>query len=89
MLLLRFRCARPTPGARNYAAYSTIAGALRMPYNQVQHICRSALRPERTLTSNELVRRLGQEHVDFLLNERVLEQWSGKTMKERTVLFHR
>ena len=35
------------------------------------------------------VRKLEEEHVAFLLNERVLEQWAGKTMKERTVLFHR
>ena len=50
VLLLRFRCARPTPDARKYAAYSTIAGALRMPYNQVQHICRKAMRGEKPVT---------------------------------------
>jgi len=60
-----------------------------MPYNQVQHICRSALRPERTLTSNELVRRLDQAHVDFLTSMHTLEQWAGLTMKQRTILFHR
>ena len=32
---------------------------------------------------------LDVEHTRFLLSERVLETWSGKTMKERTVLFHR
>jgi len=60
-----------------------------MPYNQVQHICRAALRPERTLTSTELVRRLDQEHVNFLTDFRTLELWAGLTMKQRTVLFHR
>ncbi len=50
VLLLRFRCARPTPDARKYAAYSTIAGALYMPYNQVQHICRKAMRGEKPVT---------------------------------------
>ena len=50
VLLLRFRCARPTPDARKYAAYSTIAGALHMPYNQVQHICRKAMQGEKPVT---------------------------------------
>ena len=45
VLLLRFRCTQPTPGAHKYATYDTIARALRMAYNQVQHICRTALRP--------------------------------------------
>ena len=36
VLLLRFRCTRPTPGARKYAAYSTIVKGLPMAtYNQV------------------------------------------------------
>jgi len=89
VLLLRYRSSRPTPDARKYAAYSAIAGALRMPYNQVQHICRRASRPDAPPKPEKQVRRLGPEHVAFLLSERVLEQWSGKTMKERTVLFHR
>ena len=89
MLLLRFRCTRPTPGARKYAAYSTIAQALPISYNQVQHICRRALRPSKTMSGDRLVRELGPEHVQFLTSMRTLEQWSGLTMKQRTVLFHR
>ena len=60
-----------------------------MPYNQVQHICRAALRPARPLDGKWLVRQLGQEHVDFLTSLRTLEEWAGLTMKQRTVLFHR
>ena len=59
MLLLRFRCTQPTPDARKYAAYSTIAQGLGISYNQVQHICRAALRPIKTLSGDKLVRKLG------------------------------
>ena len=60
-----------------------------MPYNQVQHICRTALRPIKTLSGDKLVRKLGPEHLKFLTSMHTLEQWSGMTMKQRTVLFHR
>ena len=50
VLLLRYRCARHTPGARKYATYSTIAQGLQMPYNQVQHICRKAMQGEKPVT---------------------------------------
>ena len=33
VLLLRFRCTEPAPGAHKYAAYSTIARGLGMTYN--------------------------------------------------------
>ena len=89
VLLLRFRCTRPTPATHKHAAYGTIARGLSMPYNQVQHICRAALRPARPLDSKRLVRKLGQEHIDFLTSLRTLEEWAGLTMKQRTVLFHR
>ena len=35
------------------------------------------------------MRKLDQEHFDFLLSPRTLELWCGKTMRERVVLFHR
>ena len=56
---------------------------------EVQHICRKALQPRKTLTFEQKVRRLDKQHVDFLLNPRTLEQWAGLTMKQRSVLFHR
>ena len=89
MLLLRFRSSAPTAASTKYAAYARIAQALGITYNEVQHICRRALRPAAPVAPEKQVRRLGEEHVAFLLDERVLEQWAGKTMKERTVLFHR
>jgi len=60
-----------------------------MTYNQVQHICRTALRPTKMLGGDKLVRQLGPEHVQYLTSMHTLEQWSGLTMKQRTVLFHR
>ena len=89
MLLLRFRYTQPRPDSRKYAAYSTIAHGLGISYNQVQHICRAALRPAKTPSVDKLVRKLRPEHVEFLTSMYTLEQWSGLTMKQRTVFFHR
>ncbi len=55
----------------------------------MQHICRQALKPSRICTPDKQVRQLDEEHIDFLTNLRTLEEWAGRTMKERTVLFHR
>ena len=60
-----------------------------MTYNQVQHICRTALRPTKEKIADQLVRRLGPEHLQFLTSPHTLEQWSGLTMRQRTILFHR
>ena len=89
VLLLRFKCTEPKPDAQKYFAYGRIAQALGMKYNQVQHICRFALRPKKMPSVDHLVRKLGPEHVQFLTDMHTLEQWAGKTMAERTVLFHR
>ncbi len=89
VLLLRFRGMQPAAGTRKYATYGMIAQALHISYNQVQHICRAALRPSKTLSADKFVRRLGPQHVNFLTSMHTLEEWSGLTMKERTVLFHR
>ena len=35
------------------------------------------------------MRRLDERHRAFLLSPQTLERWAGKTLKERTVLFHR
>ena len=34
-------------------------------------------------------RQLAQLHSDFLKSPKTLELWSGKTLKERSILFHR
>ena len=52
-------------------------------------MCRSALKPQKPFTFDQQVKLLEQEHIDYLLNQRTLEQWSGLTLKERTVMFHR
>ena len=61
------------PDACKYAAYRTIARGLSITYNQVQHICRTALRPPKKLKKSELVRKLGPEHIDFLTSMHTLE----------------
>ena len=72
-LLIRFRTARPTIKLKKYASYKTIASILKLTQNEVQHICRKALMPKRTLTSKQLVRKLNQEQLDFLINPKTLE----------------
>ena len=88
-LLIRFRTARPNIKSRKYATYKTIASILKLTQNEVQHICRKAFTPKKPLTSKQLVRKLDQEHIDFLINAKTLERWAGLTMKQRTIHFHR
>ena len=62
-LLIRFRTTQPTTKSRKYATYKTIASTLNLTQNEVQHICRKALKPKRPLTGKQLVRKLDQEHL--------------------------
>ena len=89
VLLLRFRSSRPTAKSAKYVPYARIAQALGITYNEVQHICRRAVRPDAPLKPEQQVRKLDQEHVAFLTSMHTLEQWAGLTMKQRAVLFHR
>ena len=86
VLLLRFRTPNPSTNPRKFCSYQHIATIVRLTYNQVQHICKQAL-SQTSCRRKNLSRQLEQVHVDFLTSERTLELWSGKTPKERTVLF--
>ena len=88
VLLLRFRTPNPSTNPRKFCSYQRIATVVRLTYNQVQHICKKALSKTSCKRKN-LSRQLDQAHVDFLTNERTLELWAGKTLKERTALFRR
>ena len=90
VLLLRFHTATPKPGCVKYCSYGKISQIVKLTLNQIQHICRSAQKScgKRAKTA-DTSRRLDQMHEDFLRNPRTLELWSGKTLKERAVLFHR
>lgn len=88
-LLIRYWSTKPTKKARKFATYRTIAEALNLTQNEVQHICRKALQPQKTLTSKQIVRKLDQEHINFLISPITLERWAGLTMKKRTMIFHR
>ena len=88
-LMLRFRSTKPTAKSPKYVHYRNIAQALNLTCNEVQHMCRAALRPKKTLTSRKLVRKLSDHHVQFLISPLTLEKWSGLTMKQRSVYFHR
>ena len=88
-LLLRFREEKPTLTSKRYCSYAKIAHFLNLHPYEIQHICRSALKPQKSFTFDQEVKLLEQVHIDFLLDQRTLERWSGLTMKERTVMFHR
>ena len=57
-LLLRFRTNKPTIKQPKYVTYRRIAQALNLTCYEVQHICRTALRPPKKMTSRQLVRKL-------------------------------
>ena len=88
-LLIRFRTTQPNITSWKFASYRTIAIVLNQTQNEVQHICRKALKQHKTLTSNQQMRKLDQEHIDFLISPITLEKWAGLTMWKRTVFFHR
>ena len=88
-LMLRYKSTKPTVKSPKYVTYKNIARALNITDNEVQHICRAALRPKKPLSSRKMVRKLSDQHVQFLISPFTLEQWSGYTMRQRTVYFHR
>ena len=59
-LLIRFRTTQPSIKSIKYQTYKTIAAALNLTQNEVQHICRKAFQPQKTLTSKQLARKLDQ-----------------------------
>lgn len=89
-LLIRFRTDKPTNKSFKYASYRQIAQVLKLTENEVQHICRkAACQTLKNPTLAKIIRQLNQEHIDFLLQPKTLELWSGLTMKQRTIMFHR
>ena len=88
-LRMRFRTTTPTAKSYKHISYALIAATLNLTVYEVQHICRKALQPAKKVTDDQLVRKLDQVHLDFLLSPVTLEQWAGLTLKERTVRFHR
>ena len=72
-LLIRFRTSTPSAKSFKYVSYKIIAAILNLTVNEVQNICRKALLPENKITAEQLVRKLGQVHLDFLLSPVTLE----------------
>ena len=87
--MLRFRTTQPTRNSYKYLAYKVISTTLNLTQNEVQHICRKSLKPQKRISQKKMLYKLDQEHVDFLLSHKTLELWAGLTLKEKTVLFHR
>ena len=87
VLLLRYRTETPLSNARRFCSYNRIAQITKLAYNQVQHICRQAIKRKRK--QKDLSRLLEDKHIQFLTDAKTLELWSGKTLKERCILFHR
>ena len=90
VLLLRFHTTKPKRNPVRFATYQFISEFTRLPYSQVEHICRYAeatagLRKKR----KSKLRVYDEEHIAFLTDQKTLELWAGKTGKERCVLFHR
>ena len=89
VLLMRFHTEVPKYKTIKYCSYKAISKALAIPYATVQYLCRNEIQYLKTKSSKQKVRILEQEHIEFLINKKTLQLWAGKTMKQRTVLFHR
>jgi hypothetical protein len=90
VLLLRFHGTTLARKPYRFASYSSIAKVTKLTYNQVQHICSTAEKKAgKRVKKPNTSRTLEQEHIQYLLEPRTMELYAGKTMKERTILFHR
>ena len=87
--LLRFQTEHPCSKPKAFMSYAAISRVLAVPYNTVVHLCRYALKPKRKPKKDKEARRLDAEQTTFLLKQDTLILWAGKTLKERTILFHR
>ena len=87
-LLIRFRTTQPSINSIKYKTYKTIAAALNLTLNEVQHICRKAFKPQKTTTSEQLVRKLDQEVCVFLISPITLERGAWFTMEVHSSHLH-
>ena len=88
-LMLRYNSLKPTPRARKFASYSTIAKILNLAYNKVQHLCRYKSKVTKATIAKRKLHKLDDHHERFLLSVDTLKKWAGLTLKERATLFHR
>ena len=77
------------PNYLHLLSHGVIAETLNLNYHVVQHLCRKALLKQQPISPEKQVRVLEQVHIDYLLSQRTLEMYSGLTMKQRTIRFHR
>ena len=89
VMLLRYRTTQSTSSSHKFLSYKNIADTLNLNYHVVQHLCRKALLKQQPISPEKQVRVLEQVHIDYLLSQRTLEMYSGLTMKQRTIRFHR
>ena len=89
VLLLRYRTTQPNSSSHKFLSYKNISDTLNLNYHVVQHLCRNSLLKQQLISPEKQVRVLEQVHIDYLLSQRTLEMYSGLTMKQRTIRFHR
>jgi len=90
ILLLRYRTTRPERTAPSYLALKPISTILHLPFNQVKRVCqRTTLKKKVRKSKVQLARQLQEEHDSFLTAPATLKLWAGKTLLQRSILFHR
>ena len=90
VLLLRYRTLKPARDANSFMKMTAIAKHLNITYVQTRRVCdRSQFVPKKKRKKDHTDRKLEEEHVAFLVDPRTLQQWAGKSLVERCVLFHR
>jgi hypothetical protein len=87
VLLLRFKTTTPTKLTYKFISYKRISKIVKLDYNSVQHICRKAVEDKSPTKTRHPLRKLDQEHIDYLISEHTLEQWAGLTLSERCAKF--
>jgi len=74
VLLLRFRTVTPTKLTTKYLSFSKIAKIVNLDYNSVQYICTQATEVRGPRKVRHPLRKLEQEHIEFLTSEHTLEE---------------
>ena len=74
VLLLRFKTTTPTKLTYKFISYKRISKIVKLDYNSVQHICRKAVEDKSPPKIRHPLRKLDQEHIDYLISEHTLEQ---------------
>jgi len=81
---------KPKRTAATFVKLATIAKILSLPFSQVKHVCsRDVIAKNRRPKKAKVERVLEEQHIAFLTSQETLKAWTGYSLAQRCVLFHR